>query len=166
MVVCQGCQREKSQAFYCSRCHSAAYCSKDCQRAAWPDHKQICAAPANASSRPGSTTQLGVLLGEAFSAKSCQIPRNPSTAVVRHLFNKHKESRDSAFKDVLMPVSDRLFGRPMHIIYDTQPASRLQPNTFATRDTCNLQTGLGPNIRGQVGFVLLVSKSTYDFCRT
>jgi len=121
----------------------------------WPDHKQICAAPANASSQPGSTTQLGVLLGEGFSAKSCQIPRAPlSTAVVRHLFNKHKESRHTAFTDVLMPVSDRLFGRSMRIIYDTQPASRLQPNTFATRDTCNLQLGLGPNIRGQVCFAL------------
>ncbi len=42
----------------------------------------------------------------------------------------------------------------MRLIYDTQPPSRLQPNTFATRDTCNLQTGLGPNIRGQVGLAL------------
>ncbi len=155
MAVCQGCQREKPQTFTCSRSRAANYCSKDCQRAAWPDHKQICAAPANASSRPGSTTQLGVLLGEGFSAKSCQLPRAPlSTAVVRHLFNKHKESRHTAFTDVLMPVSDRLFGRSMRIIYDTQPASRLQPNTFATRDTCNLQLGLGPNIRGQVCFAL------------
>ncbi len=152
MAVCQGCQREKPQTFTCSRCRSAAYCSKDCQRAAWPDHKQICAAPANASSRPGSSTQLEILLGEGFSAKSCQIPRAPlSIAVVRHHFTKHKESRDSNFTEVLMPVSDRLFGKPMRVMYDTQPASRLQPNTFATRDTCNLQTGLGFDTRGQVG---------------
>ncbi len=155
MAVCQGCQQEKPQTFTCSCCRSATCCSKDCQRAAWPDHKQICAAPANAASRPGSTTQLGVLLGEGFSAKSCQISRAPTQHRSHEVcFYKHKESRDSAFTYVLMPVSDRLFGRSMRIICDTQPPSRLQPNTFATRDTCNLQTGLGPNIRGQVGLAL------------
>ena len=26
----------------CGRCHSASYCSLDCQRADWPNHKQFC----------------------------------------------------------------------------------------------------------------------------
>lgn len=29
-------------AFKCSRCQVAVYCSKECQRAAWPMHKRVC----------------------------------------------------------------------------------------------------------------------------
>lgn len=41
-----------------------------------------------------------------------------------------------------MPVSDRLFQRPMRIMYDKTAAGNLQRNTFATRDACSLQMGL------------------------
>ncbi len=33
----------------CSRCHSARYCSKACQKAAWKSHKQSCTSPSAAS---------------------------------------------------------------------------------------------------------------------
>ena len=122
---------------------SARYCSKDCQRSAWHDHKQTCTAPATRASRAPTPTQLAFLLGEGFSAKSCQVPKAPlSIAVVKHHFSKHHCSKDADFTDVLMPVSDRLFQRPMRIMYDKTAAGNLQRNTFATRDACSLQMGL------------------------
>ena len=30
----------------CGRCREAYYCSEECQRSAWPAHKEACAAPA------------------------------------------------------------------------------------------------------------------------
>lgn len=37
----------------------------------------------------------------------------------------------------------------MRIVYDQSSANWLQRNTFATRDTCSLHDGIGPEIRGQ-----------------
>lgn len=92
-----------------------------------------------------------MMLGEGFSAKSIQIPRVPvHIPLIRQHFIQHKSSSHHDLTDILMPVSDRLFGRPMRIVYDTGIANRLQPNTFATRDACSLQTGFGPFITGQV----------------
>ena len=31
----------------CGRCREAYYCSEECQRSAWPAHKEACAVPAN-----------------------------------------------------------------------------------------------------------------------
>lgn len=166
MAICQECQQERQQTFACSRCRSARYCSKDCQRAAWPSHKQTCIAPAKSAVESEPATQMGVLLGEGFSAKSCRVPKAPlDVALVRHHFTKHKDSRDSDFLDMLMPVSDRLFERPMRIVYDSRPARRLQPNTFATRDACNLHTGFGPDIRGQVSIALVPASEKEGICK-
>jgi hypothetical protein len=33
---------ERSSMFYCTRCRSANYCSAECQRAAWSEHKALC----------------------------------------------------------------------------------------------------------------------------
>lgn len=32
----------------CTRCHVATYCGRECQRADWPGHRKLCAAPAAA----------------------------------------------------------------------------------------------------------------------
>ena len=40
---------ERSKKFSCSRCNFAKYCSVECQKAAWKDHKQICGKIANAN---------------------------------------------------------------------------------------------------------------------
>jgi hypothetical protein len=43
---CSECQNnpvdDKVSFLVCSRCKEARYCSKDCQRAAWPAHKPVC----------------------------------------------------------------------------------------------------------------------------
>lgn len=149
MPICQACQQEKTRVFKCGRCRSAEYCSKDCQRSAWRDHKPNCAGQGSQTTVPNKT-QMAILLGEGFRAKSVQIPQTTLIPLIRQQFNQHKSSSDEDFIDVLMPVSDRLFGRPMRIVYDKGCANNRQPNTFATRDACSLQTGLGPNISGQV----------------
>lgn len=43
---CGHCHKIHDKLSRCSRCHSAFYCSRDCQRAAWKVHKQVCGKPA------------------------------------------------------------------------------------------------------------------------
>ena len=33
---------ERSKMLYCTRCSVAYYCSRDCQEAAWSEHREIC----------------------------------------------------------------------------------------------------------------------------
>eukprot|EP00984_Skeletonema_dohrnii_P007850 scaffold2899_cov85-Skeletonema_dohrnii-CCMP3373.AAC.6 len=33
---------ERSKTFYCSRCRGVTYCSRECQKADWTEHKQCC----------------------------------------------------------------------------------------------------------------------------
>ena len=33
---------ERSKMLYCTRCSVAYYCSRDCQKAAWSDHREVC----------------------------------------------------------------------------------------------------------------------------
>lgn len=40
--VCSGCRQPKDRLIACSRCKSAFFCGKDCQKAAWPVHKKEC----------------------------------------------------------------------------------------------------------------------------
>ena len=37
----------RSAMFYCTQCRNVNYCSRECQEAHWPGHKQICAVAAN-----------------------------------------------------------------------------------------------------------------------
>ena len=39
--ACRHCGKEGAQR-RCGRCHTAPYCSAECQRADWPDHKSMC----------------------------------------------------------------------------------------------------------------------------
>ena len=45
LAVCDGCAKsfEHKAVMYCARCKSRKYCSKACQRRAWPEHKLVCA---------------------------------------------------------------------------------------------------------------------------
>ncbi|OAL45647.1 hypothetical protein IQ07DRAFT_684042 [Pyrenochaeta sp. DS3sAY3a] len=40
---CAHCQKSPDQLKQCLKCHSAAYCNKDCQKAGFKTHKKVCA---------------------------------------------------------------------------------------------------------------------------
>lgn len=40
--VCDSCRQSKGQLRKCSVCHSAQYCSVECQKADWKEHKLVC----------------------------------------------------------------------------------------------------------------------------
>jgi hypothetical protein len=41
-VYCSSCSKELEQVLQCSLCKNATYCSKECQKAHWKDHKPRC----------------------------------------------------------------------------------------------------------------------------
>lgn len=150
MAICDGCQQDNSQLFRCSRCHRVVYCSKDCQRTAWPSHKQACNAQ-QAGAGVAQATQMAILLDEGFELKAIQIPAAPvHIATIRQYLPQHKRFKDSDFLDILMPMSDRLLRRALRIVYNASPTNDRRPSTFGTRDTSSLEWGLGPDVRGQV----------------
>ena len=42
LAHCGACGVHAENLLFCARCHAAAYCDKDCQRAAWGRHKGSC----------------------------------------------------------------------------------------------------------------------------
>ena len=40
---CLCCRKEEVEMFRCRSCHAGIYCSKECQRKGWSDHKDLCA---------------------------------------------------------------------------------------------------------------------------
>lgn len=58
MFKCAKCGAGNAR-FNCSRCHLIKYCSRDCQAAAWPEHKQLCArfVAAKLKAQSGELTQ-------------------------------------------------------------------------------------------------------------
>ena len=63
--LCNCCQKPESEHKFkqCKSCKAVRYCSEQCQKTNWPDHKKICKAINGLSSRPKSQN-LGKGLGE------------------------------------------------------------------------------------------------------
>ena len=146
MAVCDGWQQAKAQTFACGRCRSARYCSRDFQKIAWAGHTQDCSAAATSAAIPETASQMAILLGEGFSATSVKIKPAPvHIPMIRQHFSQHKHSRDSDFTDMMMPISERLFGRAFRIVYDKGSANRLhriplQPGTVEAFTMAWVQT--------------------------
>lgn len=49
-MMCPSCG--KPGKFLCSRCKSVRYCSKECQKAHWKEHKKVCKAPEEGAQNP------------------------------------------------------------------------------------------------------------------
>lgn len=39
---CATCDESPSKLKQCSQCHKVAYCTAECQKKDWPEHKQVC----------------------------------------------------------------------------------------------------------------------------
>ncbi|CAL1546442.1 unnamed protein product [Lymnaea stagnalis] len=42
LLACSKCGKESFDLLFCARCHFTPYCSKDCQRQHYPEHKNLC----------------------------------------------------------------------------------------------------------------------------
>ena len=72
------CEQEEESALSCSRCGLVKYCSKDCQRAHWKDHKPLCIAkadrvPNNRPTKPSRRSKLA----KAAGREECPICLDP-----------------------------------------------------------------------------------------
>ncbi|XP_076868097.1 histone-lysine N-methyltransferase SMYD1a [Brachyhypopomus gauderio] len=58
MQVCHSCFRRQADLHRCAQCKFAYYCDHTCQRAAWEEHKQECAAIKRLGKAPNENTRL------------------------------------------------------------------------------------------------------------
>ncbi|TSL28174.1 Threonine synthase-like 2 [Bagarius yarrelli] len=58
MHVCHSCFRKQANPHRCAQCKFAHYCDRTCQRAAWEEHKQECAAIRQCGKAPSENVRL------------------------------------------------------------------------------------------------------------
>ncbi|KAI4871676.1 hypothetical protein NFI96_031106 [Prochilodus magdalenae] len=58
MQVCHSCFRRQANPHRCAQCKFAYYCDRTCQRAAWEEHKQECAAIRQQGTAPNENVRL------------------------------------------------------------------------------------------------------------
>ena len=56
--ACAHCERHEPTLSSCSRCGLVKYCSRDCQRAHWKEHKPLCIPKADRIPQPVRTPQV------------------------------------------------------------------------------------------------------------
>lgn len=69
--VCGGCKKDASSLSkplkHCAKCGEAWYCSRECQKADWKQHKKVCGkSSSNASAGYGATSRTGISKMKAF----------------------------------------------------------------------------------------------------
>ena len=100
ITICSNCASQSSSLEYCGACRNALYCSKDCQAAAWPIHKQTC--------KQGGTFKKNLLKGLASELPSA-IRRDHSEKALLYLRDKLAKSRElhsSGLYPVLLHIKE------------------------------------------------------------
>ena len=154
MSVCGACGKHDDDGAplkQCSRCEAAYYCSAECQRRVWKEHKRVCKAPSSSSEvvpydADSLCEVIRVELGRQIKDPADQRLRqsfaapflaNPTTAVaISILVDSLDEARDllapgerkvihkMAMIDARHPNSKQLIER---IVHQTPPLCRMKP---------------------------------------
>src|SRR5436190_8189952 len=57
---CAGCTKTALNLKRCAKCQTTLYCSRECQKADWKQHKRVCSSnPASANFSPSTSTDAG-----------------------------------------------------------------------------------------------------------
>lgn len=116
----------KLPATLCSRCKSSHYCSKECQKIDWPNHKILCNAFSTLPPRPSSVDSNA--LNDALALHFSQDAQQPTLVWVKQKGGSPIEDatkylgRDSPAISMLRCKSNRFRGRQQ--LTDGTPGSR------------------------------------------
>eukprot|EP00611_Tribonema_gayanum_P021953 TRINITY_DN4325_c2_g1_i2.p1 TRINITY_DN4325_c2_g1~~TRINITY_DN4325_c2_g1_i2.p1 ORF type:complete len:1025 (-),score=258.19 TRINITY_DN4325_c2_g1_i2:254-3328(-) len=154
MVICIACSKADAP-FACARCHSARYCSRDCQRQHWrAGHRRQCGgdgARAGSRSGGGDTKGAAALLTHDAAIKLQQeletmlqtLPAEAAAAEIQHASTKLQEMRSQWKEQSKAPVQAK---RPV-----PQPTSRniapfatTTPAASSQSDTATVTTTVTP----------------------
>jgi splicing suppressor protein 51 len=141
--VCATCNTTNVPLLKCARCKAVSYCSKDCQKAHWKTHKQICAHIADVRGPSSFANQT-----ETPKSSSERDDAKPFTAISNNKFF-HNRPEEATFKLLIDTLRMRqedeyaLEGEHMSgTIYNQEPNSEKAFRTFIRKSKA--VTGLLP----------------------
>jgi MYND finger len=96
--ICHKCKQHNCKLFWCSVCKSTKYCSKECQRSDWADHKTKC------SNNEGNTKKYA-----KFIQNLCQNNQKFLTFVMAYAYHfivKYPKTIKNNKKYILIEIKD------------------------------------------------------------
>ncbi|CAK8672384.1 histone-lysine N-methyltransferase SMYD1-like [Clavelina lepadiformis] len=116
----------------CTACKYARYCSKECQKKAWPDHKPECSAMQRVN--PGKPVDQTRLVARILWRKQKDAESGAKQLVEIETLEDHLDKRNKEEKDAL---DEKVYSFGDYFTYDEMPESDQEMlHLFATID-CN-----------------------------
>ena len=86
----------------CSGCKTTHYCSKDCQKKAWPSHREACKAPAGTASSSASPS------GKPAASASPSTAASPASAAAVHTQGGLNQALEKVLEESAAGNTDKL----------------------------------------------------------